>query len=96
MVERLQVYHHRCFASEEQDFYKLRGLSISGLATRIADKRRAEELSLRLFQELPLYKRYVPKDPKQLAIYEIRPVAIALVDYASGFSKTYVACFKTL
>jgi hypothetical protein len=61
-------------ASEEQDFYKLRGLSMSGLATRVDEKQRAEELSLRLFQALPQSKRYVREDPKQLAVYEIRPV----------------------
>jgi general stress protein 26 len=77
-------------ASEEQNFYKLRGLSMSGIARRVADKRRAEELSLRLFQTLPQSKRYVPEDPKQLAVYEITPVAIALVDYSSGFGKTYL------
>jgi general stress protein 26 len=77
-------------ASEEQDFYKLRGLSMSGIATKVADKRRAEELSLRLFQALPQSKRYVPEDPKRLAVYAITPVAIALVDYTSGFGKTYL------
>jgi hypothetical protein len=45
---------------------------------------------LSLFQALPQSKRYVPEDPKQLALYEITPVAIALVDYASGFGKTYL------
>jgi general stress protein 26 len=77
-------------ASEEQNFYKLRGLSMSGIATRVADKGRAEELYLRLFRALPQSKRYVPEDPKQLAVYEITPVAIALVDYTSGFGKTYL------
>jgi len=33
--------------------------------------------------------RYVPGDSKQLAVYEITPVAISLVDYASGFGKSY-------
>jgi general stress protein 26 len=75
-------------ATETQDFYKLRGLSMSGTATRLADE--AAELSLRLFRTLPQSKRYVPEDPKQLAVYEITPVAIALVDYTSGFGKTYL------
>jgi general stress protein 26 len=75
-------------ASEDQDFYKLRGLSMSGIAKRVADERRAEELSLRLFQAFPHAKRFVPEDPKQLAVFEITPVAISLVDYASGFGKT--------
>jgi nitroimidazol reductase NimA-like FMN-containing flavoprotein (pyridoxamine 5'-phosphate oxidase superfamily) len=77
-------------ASEEQNFYKLRGLSMSGIARRVADKRRAEELSLRLFRALPQSRRYVPEDPTQLAVYQITPVAIALVDYSSGFGKTYL------
>jgi len=77
-------------ASETQDFYKLRGLSMSGIAKRVSDKQRSEELALRLFRELPRSRRYVPQNPKQLAVYEITPVAIALVDYASGFGKTYL------
>jgi len=67
-------------ASETQDFYKLRGLSMSGTATRVSEKQKAEELSLRLFRTLPQSKRYVPEDPKRLAVYEIKPVAHALVD----------------
>jgi len=77
-------------ASEDQDFYKLRGFSMSGIATRVVDERRAEELSLRLFRAFPHSKRFVPEDPKQLAVFEITPVAISLVDYASGFGKTYL------
>jgi uncharacterized protein YhbP (UPF0306 family) len=77
-------------ASEAQDFYKLRGLSMSGIATRIGEQKRAEELSLRLFQALPQSKRYVPENPKRLAVYAITSVAIALVDYTSGFGKTYL------
>jgi nitroimidazol reductase NimA-like FMN-containing flavoprotein (pyridoxamine 5'-phosphate oxidase superfamily) len=77
-------------ASEEQNFYKLRGLSMAGMATRVDEKQRVEELSLRLFRALPQSKRYVPKDPRQSAVFEITPVAIALVDYASGFGKTYL------
>src|SRR3989337_453653 len=74
-------------ASETQDFYKLRGLSMSGIARKVGEKQRAEEMAFRLFHALPQSKRYVPEDPQQLAVYEITPVAIALVDYASGFGK---------
>lgn len=77
-------------ASEKQDLYKLRGLSMSGIATRVDEKQRADELSLRLFRAFPPSKHYAPEDPKQLAVYEITPVAIALVDYISGFGKTYL------
>jgi nitroimidazol reductase NimA-like FMN-containing flavoprotein (pyridoxamine 5'-phosphate oxidase superfamily) len=77
-------------ADQAEDFYKLRGLSMSGTATRVQDKQRAEEYALRLFGRLPQKRRLVPEDPKELAVYEIRPVAIALVDYASGFGTTHL------
>ena len=77
-------------ASEDQDFYKLRGFSMSGIATRVVDELRAGELSLRLFRAFPQSKRFVPEDPKQLAVFEITPVAVSLVDYTSGFGKTYL------
>ena len=77
-------------ASEDQDFYKLRGFSMSGIATRVVDERRAEELSLRLFRAFPQSKRFVPEHPKQLAVFKITPVAVSLVDYTSGFGKTYL------
>jgi nitroimidazol reductase NimA-like FMN-containing flavoprotein (pyridoxamine 5'-phosphate oxidase superfamily) len=77
-------------ADQAEDFYKLRGLSMSGTATRVQDKQRAEEYALRLFGRLPQKRRLVPEDPKELAVYEIRPVAIALIDYASGFGTTHL------
>ena len=77
-------------ASETTDFRKLRGLSLADLAKRVADKQRAEELRLRLFRRLPQSRRFVPDDPNQLAVFEIEPVAISLVDYASGFGTSYL------
>ena len=73
-----------------QDFYKLRGLSMSGTAARVDEKQRAEEFVSRLYGRFPQSRRFVPEDPKELAVYEIRPVAIALVDYASGFGTTHL------
>jgi uncharacterized protein YhbP (UPF0306 family) len=75
---------------QAEDFYKLRGLSMSGTAARVQDKQRAEEYALRLFGRLPQKRRLVPEDPKELDVYEIRPVAIALIDYASGFGTTHL------
>jgi uncharacterized protein YhbP (UPF0306 family) len=77
-------------ASQTEDFYKLRGLSMSGIATRILQKETAEELSLSLFRRLPQSKRFVPQHPKQVAVFSIAPVAITLVDYASGFGTSYL------
>jgi hypothetical protein len=52
-----------------QDFYKLRGLSMSGTAARVQEKPRAEEFALLLFRRLPQSRRFVPEDPKELAVY---------------------------
>jgi nitroimidazol reductase NimA-like FMN-containing flavoprotein (pyridoxamine 5'-phosphate oxidase superfamily) len=73
-----------------EDFHKIRGLSMSGTAVRVEDRQRAEEFALRLFGRLPQKRRLVPEDPKELAVYEIRPVAIALIDYATGFGTTHL------
>jgi general stress protein 26 len=75
---------------QAQDFYELRGLSLSGTAARVQESQRAEEFALRLFRRFPQSRRLVPEDPKEVAVYEIRPVAIALVDYASGFETTHL------
>ena len=77
-------------ASQTDDFYKLSGLSMSGFATRILDKGMADDVSMRHFRRLPQYKKFVPNDPKQLAVFSIAPVAIALVDYASGFGTNHL------
>ena len=77
-------------ASETHNFYKLRGLSMSGKAKRVFETEKAQELSLLLFRTLPQTKRYVPENTKQLAVYEITPVAISLIDYESGFGKSYL------
>jgi nitroimidazol reductase NimA-like FMN-containing flavoprotein (pyridoxamine 5'-phosphate oxidase superfamily) len=77
-------------ASQTEDFYKLSGLSMTGVATRIMEKEAADRLSVRLFRALPQSKKFVPQDPRQLAIFSVTPVAISLVDYASGFGKSYL------
>ena len=77
-------------ASETHNFYKLRGLSLSGLAARVVDEQEAQRLSMKLFRALPQSRRFVPRDPKDLAVFAITPVAIALIDYASGFGKSYL------
>ena len=63
---------------------------MSGTAERVRDPKRVQELSLLLFEKLPQAKRLVPDDPKQLAIFAIRPVAISLVDYACGYGKCFL------
>jgi nitroimidazol reductase NimA-like FMN-containing flavoprotein (pyridoxamine 5'-phosphate oxidase superfamily) len=75
---------------QAEDLYKLRGLSMSGTAARVEERQRAEEFVSRLYRRLPQAKQFVPEDPKELAVYEIRPVAIALIDYASGFGTTHL------
>ena len=73
-----------------EDFYKLRGLSMSGTAARVEERQRAEDFISRLYRRLPQARRFVPEDPKELAVYEIRPVAVALIDYALGFGTTHL------
>ena len=75
---------------QTEDFYKLRGLSMSGTAARVEERQRAEEFVSRLYRRLQQARQFVPEDPKELAVYEIRPVAIALIDYASGFGTTHL------
>jgi uncharacterized protein YhbP (UPF0306 family) len=77
-------------AGQTEDFYKLSGLSMAGVARRILEKEAADELSLRLFRRLPQSRRYVPQDPGQLALFAVAPIAISLIDYASGFGTTHL------
>jgi nitroimidazol reductase NimA-like FMN-containing flavoprotein (pyridoxamine 5'-phosphate oxidase superfamily) len=77
-------------ASQAEDFHKLAGLSLSGTAARVLDARLADEVALRLFREMPQSKRFVPQDPRQLAIYAVTPVAISLIDYAAGFGTSHL------
>ncbi len=77
-------------ASQTEDFHKLSGLSLSGTAARILDRDAAEELALRLFRTLPQSRRFVPHDPGQLAIFSVVPVAISLIDYASGYGTSHL------
>jgi uncharacterized protein YhbP (UPF0306 family) len=77
-------------ASQTEDFHKLEGLSLSGIAARVLDKHAAGEIAVRLFQALPQSKRFVPQDPRQLAIYAVTPVAISLIDYAAGFGTSHL------
>jgi nitroimidazol reductase NimA-like FMN-containing flavoprotein (pyridoxamine 5'-phosphate oxidase superfamily) len=77
-------------ANQTDDFYKLSGLSMAGRATRILEKELADQIAVRLFQKLPQSKKFVPTDPRQLAVFSVSPVVISLVDYATGFGTSYL------
>ena len=76
-------------ANQTDNLYKLSALSLSGLATRLSEKD-AAPIALNLFRRLPQSKRYVPEDPRQLAVFSITPIAMSLIDYASGFGKSFL------
>lgn len=77
-------------ASETNNFYRLKGLSISGNARRIKDREKAALLAQRLFAELPQSRRFVPEDPASLAVCEVEPVAISIIDYSQGFGTSHL------
>lgn len=75
-------------AIETQNYYRLKGLSFSGVATQVHDKGLADEIVLALFRRTPQSRRFVPEDPLSLAVVRIQPVAISIVDYAQGFGRS--------
>lgn len=76
-------------ASETENAYKLKALSLSGRAAKIVDPTRVLDLQLLLFKAVPAAKRFAPIEPKRLVVYSITPVAISLVDYATGYGRTF-------
>ena len=53
-----------------QDFYKLRGLSMSGTAARVQEKEKAERwLALRLISEAPAIE--AARSEEELAVYRV-------------------------
>jgi nitroimidazol reductase NimA-like FMN-containing flavoprotein (pyridoxamine 5'-phosphate oxidase superfamily) len=76
--------------SETQNANKLRALSLSGTASRITDPTRVHDVQISLFQAVPQAKRFAPMDAKQLIAYSITPIVISLVDYATGYGKTFL------
>jgi nitroimidazol reductase NimA-like FMN-containing flavoprotein (pyridoxamine 5'-phosphate oxidase superfamily) len=77
-------------AGETGNPYKLKALSLSGVATKIVDSRRSRELQLLLFKALPGAKRFAQVESNHLFVYSITPVAISLVDYVAGYGKTFL------
>lgn len=77
-------------ASETQNAYKLKALSLSGIATKIVDPARALDLQLLLFKAVPVAKRFAPMESDRLVVHSITPVAISLVDYAKGYGRTFL------
>ena len=73
---------------EIDNSYKLRALSLSGIADRISGPGQVLELQIRLFQAVPQAKRFAPIDGKQIIVYSITRIAISLVDYAAGYGRT--------
>ena len=77
-------------ASETKNFYRLRGLSMSGNARRVKDRTTASSVAHRLFSELPQSRRFVPQDAASLAVFEVEPVAISIIDYSQGFGTSHL------
>ena len=75
-------------ASDTKDFNQLKGLSMSGTARRIKERARAGLIAQRLFHQLPQSRRYTPESPASLAVFEISPVAISLIDYSQGYGNS--------
>lgn len=86
----LRLYFAADATSQKAGNIKINAKVSVAIAKRVADKQRVEELCLRLFRRLPQSRRFVPEDPKQLATFEIEPIAISVVDYASGFGTSYL------
>jgi nitroimidazol reductase NimA-like FMN-containing flavoprotein (pyridoxamine 5'-phosphate oxidase superfamily) len=76
-------------ATETENYYKLRGVSLAGRAARILDKAKADDVALRLFKRIPQSRRFVPQEPASLAVVEITPVVISLIAYSEGFGTTH-------
>jgi nitroimidazol reductase NimA-like FMN-containing flavoprotein (pyridoxamine 5'-phosphate oxidase superfamily) len=76
--------------AETQNANKLKALSLSGIARKITSPAQAADLQTTLFRALPQAKRFAPNAAKDLVVYSITPVAISLVDYASGYGKTFL------
>lgn len=77
-------------STETENFYKLQGVSLSGLAHRIKDQDEESRIALELFRRLPQSRRFVPPDPQSLAVFAITPVAISLIDYAQGLGRSFL------
>ena len=77
-------------ASETKNFYRLKGLSMSAEARQIKDRQAAAAIARRLFTELPQSRRFVPQDPASLAVFQLKPVAISIIDYSQGFGTSHL------
>ena len=80
-------------ASETENAYKLKALSLSGRAAKVVDPTQAVDLQLLLFKAVPAAKRFAPIESNRLVVYSITPVAISLVDYATGYGRTFLQEF---
>lgn len=78
-------------AGETENAGKLKALSLSGLATRIVDAKRAKALQISLFKSIPGAKRFSPADAKELMVYAIKLVVISLVDYRPATEKHFLS-----
>jgi nitroimidazol reductase NimA-like FMN-containing flavoprotein (pyridoxamine 5'-phosphate oxidase superfamily) len=77
-------------AAETENPSKLKALSLSGTATKIVDPERLHAVQILLFRAVPGAKRFAPMSADHLAVYSITPTAISLVDYATGYGKTFL------
>lgn len=70
-----------------RDWAQIRGLSLGGVARRVTDAAELERIGLLFLQKFPEIAQYVT-DNGDLALFEITPQVVSLLDYRQGFGHT--------
>ena len=70
-----------------KDWSQIRGLSLGGLARRLTDRETIAKVGVAFFRKFPETAQYVDAGA-DLALYEITPAVISILDYGKGFGHT--------
>lgn len=70
------------------DWSQIRGLSLFGRAQRITDADELARVGEIFFAKFPEIAQYVPGETEGMAMFQITPEIISILDYGKGFGHT--------
>ena len=67
---------------------EIRGLSIGGRAERVADPQEMDQVCQLMFRKFPQIAPYAPTPLEEIALFQVTPEIISVLDYRKGFGHT--------
>lgn len=79
-----------------KDWSQIRGLSLSGRASRIQDAEELGRVGVLFMEKFPELAQYIDTPPDEMAMFRIDPEVASVLDYGKGFGHAELVMLKSL